>query len=669
MRPLGGLVLALQGPAAVFGQVQWEVDLSDAAAEELVERTLTEPDLRTALGRYLLQSPEAAGQRGPRFMVPALASAVRVYGETESWDDDLVARQLVAWSHSIHEPLSVMARSAAERVLLRRGLLGDVAGVERFAGAWQRAGGAATEVRLLHARWLLALPVASTPDDLSSRLDSLCAEVDQLAARQAGTEAALLRGRTRYLRALLALRGLELSNPLDSQEQARGRASLEEQLAAAAQELNALVLRGSARRAHSLRAALALVRLLADLRTRPASELVLTAPLLESAADFVNASLQAEHASLDTVCEASDGAYSVLYDAGPLMDRAADARLEVAAVLRVLAPNEVLGARELRVPADLSERVQALRAVRRAHLLRAARKQIEELERQAAYTVLAVQEREEQSLEADLELRRLLDRMEWRHGDLTTALASAPNETGLEELRTPAWLTLEAARAAREQGQSELARAVLVALRTSLDADPRTRNWLWGIELLAAVESTLGSTLSDVGDARAAQAELLTSVERLAELLTLLETRGDAPRMLQAIQNQQSSVYVALAVNANVKLGAPLEALEWFEKAWQLRKDDTMRVLGACYRARAGLASEARSLLQGVVPSSLVYYNLACAHALLGEADQALEYLRLELSDPRAAAGAVERRKQWAREDPDLKSLRGDARFQTLVGP
>jgi predicted NAD/FAD-dependent oxidoreductase len=61
--------------------------------------------------------------------------------------------------------------------------------------------------------------------------------------------------------------------------------------------------------------------------------------------------------------------------------------------------------------------------------------------------------------------------------------------------------------------------------------------------------------------------------------------------------------------------------------------------------------------------------GLACAHALLGEADQALEYLRLELSDPRAATGALERRKQWAREDPDLKSLRGDARFQTLVGP
>ena len=662
-------MLAFQCSTLALGQAEWEVDLSDEAAQQLVERAATEPDLRASLSRYLLHSPDEAAQRGPQFLVPALASAVRVYGETETFDDGQVARLLVGWSHSVHEPLSVLARSAAERVLLRRGLLGDAAGVERFARAWQAAGGAATELCLLQARWLLALPVASTPVDLSSRLDSLCAQVDQLAARQAGAGAALLRGRVRYLRALLALRGLELSSSLDSQERDRWRAAVEEQAVAAERELTAVVMRSSAKRAHSLRSAVALVRLLAELSARPAGEFELTEALLESAGLFVTASLQAEHASLDTVCEAADGAFSVLYDAGPLMERAADARLEVAAVLRVLVPSEVMGARDVRVPADLSERVLALRALRRAHLVRAARRQVDELERQAAYTVLAVQEREEQSLEADLELRRQLDRLEWRHGDLTEALASATDDAGLEELRTPAWLTLEAARAAREQGRSEVARAVLTALRSGLDADPRTRNWLWGIELLAAVESTLGSTLSDAGDPRAAQAELLTSVERLAELLTLLETRGDAPRMLQAIQNQQSSVYVALAVNANVKLGEPQAALEWFEKAWQLRKDDTMRVLGACYRARAQLFNEARSLLQGVVPSSLVYYNLACAHALLGDADQALEYLRLELSDPRAATGALERRKQWAREDPDLKSLRGDARFQTLVGP
>jgi len=74
-------------------------------------------------------------------------------------------------------------------------------------------------------------------------------------------------------------------------------------------------------------------------------------------------------------------------------------------------------------------------------------------------------------------------------------------------------------------------------------------------------------------------------------------------------------------------------------------------------------------LLEGVVPAPAVHYNLACAHALLGDSDVALEFLRLELSEPGATAGARARRKQWAREDPDLASLRDDPRFQTLVAP
>ncbi|HKC10688.1 MAG TPA: tetratricopeptide repeat protein, partial [Vicinamibacteria bacterium] len=53
-------------------------------------------------------------------------------------------------------------------------------------------------------------------------------------------------------------------------------------------------------------------------------------------------------------------------------------------------------------------------------------------------------------------------------------------------------------------------------------------------------------------------------------------------------------------------------------------------------------------------------YNMACAYALKGEADSAMQHLR-EAVD----AGF---KKRWALEgDPDLASLRGSQRFQELL--
>jgi tetratricopeptide (TPR) repeat protein len=57
----------------------------------------------------------------------------------------------------------------------------------------------------------------------------------------------------------------------------------------------------------------------------------------------------------------------------------------------------------------------------------------------------------------------------------------------------------------------------------------------------------------------------------------------------------------------------------------------------------------------------ILHYNLACAEARLGEAEAAFEHLRT----------ALERRPQLAenaKDDPDLGSLRGDARFDELLG-
>jgi len=54
-------------------------------------------------------------------------------------------------------------------------------------------------------------------------------------------------------------------------------------------------------------------------------------------------------------------------------------------------------------------------------------------------------------------------------------------------------------------------------------------------------------------------------------------------------------------------------------------------------------------------------YNIACAEAMLGEADEALGHLRESLEKHPAYA-------ESAREDPDFESLRSDPRFAELVG-
>ncbi|HEY0460371.1 MAG TPA: tetratricopeptide repeat protein [Pyrinomonadaceae bacterium] len=63
----------------------------------------------------------------------------------------------------------------------------------------------------------------------------------------------------------------------------------------------------------------------------------------------------------------------------------------------------------------------------------------------------------------------------------------------------------------------------------------------------------------------------------------------------------------------------------------------------------------------GGTPSSSAAYNIACNYALMGEKEQALKWLEksLEMGFPDLA---------HVQSDTDLRSLRGDARFQKLVG-
>jgi predicted Zn-dependent protease len=58
--------------------------------------------------------------------------------------------------------------------------------------------------------------------------------------------------------------------------------------------------------------------------------------------------------------------------------------------------------------------------------------------------------------------------------------------------------------------------------------------------------------------------------------------------------------------------------------------------------------------------TGLILYNLACAEALNGERDAALEHL--------ARATALEERwRQAARDDPDFEAVRDDPRFELAV--
>jgi tetratricopeptide (TPR) repeat protein len=75
----------------------------------------------------------------------------------------------------------------------------------------------------------------------------------------------------------------------------------------------------------------------------------------------------------------------------------------------------------------------------------------------------------------------------------------------------------------------------------------------------------------------------------------------------------------------------------------------------------AGVADRGREVLAEDPPYALLYYNVACAEAMSGRADDAIDHLRrgIELN---------EELRQFAKHDSDLDALRTDPRFQELVG-
>jgi len=81
--------------------------------------------------------------------------------------------------------------------------------------------------------------------------------------------------------------------------------------------------------------------------------------------------------------------------------------------------------------------------------------------------------------------------------------------------------------------------------------------------------------------------------------------------------------------------------------------------------AEAKRYDEAKALLrEGLVQhpgNESLLYNLACLEALSGETEAALEHLAPAMANPRF--------REFAAEDSDFDSLRGDPRFTALVSP
>lgn len=238
----------------------------------------------------------------------------------------------------------------------------------------------------------------------------------------------------------------------------------------------------------------------------------------------------------------------------------------------------------------------------------------------------------------------------------------------LPRLRAPSQAASFLAERLREHGRTAAARAIAEKACSDFEG---ARDALGGVDFercLARAETALGGALMDQGAAAEAEAAFTRAVERLEAIEQLVKDRGTRLG-LSVVRDQLAGALVALAVNANVKQRDQEKALAYFERAFDLDQSDFMRVLLACYRARAGRTAEAWEALENAPVSPANFYNLACTYALLGERELALDFLRRDLAELRGSEGSRERQKEWARGDPDLASLRGDPRFTVLVAP
>lgn len=107
------------------------------------------------------------------------------------------------------------------------------------------------------------------------------------------------------------------------------------------------------------------------------------------------------------------------------------------------------------------------------------------------------------------------------------------------------------------------------------------------------------------------------------------------------------------------------EAETAYRQAIELAPDDvfyyggliSLLVLGSRRSEAVALGIKMRAILS----ASKNWYGLATLEAILGNIEAAIAYLR-------QAAEDVNFNRQWARNDPDLASIRNDPRFDEIVG-
>lgn len=349
---------------------------------------------------------------------------------------------------------------------------------------------------------------------------------------------------------------------------------------------------------------------------------------------------------------------------GPGRNRALDVLLGVGQAAAVVAPSEVPGFTP--PPAFDPAFLPTVEDPRRATLLK--------LMQPAQLT--AVQRRLNQSWDlAEIQM------LELRRRILSEAIERAieDDHPDLETLRLPSLYALTMAADLDRDNRAPEAVVLAEQLFADLDAKDRLDDGANGSWLAARIELELGGALGEAGRPRDAVPVLESAVARLEAIEnTLVERRSEEEErrrlaiydaQIEQTRRLRSQVLVSLAVNANVRLGDPETALGYFERAYALDDSEFMRGLLACYRARFGQEDEARKLLRTIRPTPPVYYNLACAYALLGDVDAALEMLARELAENHPSPGALARQKRWAREDPDLAGLAEDPRFRALTQP
>lgn len=256
-------------------------------------------------------------------------------------------------------------------------------------------------------------------------------------------------------------------------------------------------------------------------------------------------------------------------------------------------------------------------------------------------------------------------------------LDSTVGGDALLEARYPSQLALDLAQALRADDSPAEGRALAERMHADLLAQAARGRGALNEWMIARIEVAIGSSYMDEGRPEDAEREFLRAAGRLESVeedlaARLAEAGGDDLQLeglIAQTRARRADALLSLAVNANVRKGDPELALDYFEEAFELSKSDFMRVLLACYRARGGRADEARAVLAEVVPSPTLYYNLACTHALLGDDDLALDYLARDLDENHGSRRARARQAEWAREDPDLASLRDDPRFAAVLAP